>query len=148
LHHSIQSRVELRDILDLGAFDLSRALRIDPELLVDATHEHDPSVGSVSLKRMGSINESALNRWLFQLVQSRGPDLYRMKGILNVAHARRRFVLQGVHMLLDGRPGAAWGADEPRTNHLVLIGKHLDQQELARSFEACFEPVEQSRDVA
>jgi G3E family GTPase len=148
LHHSIQSRVELRDILDLGAFDLSRALSIDPELLVDATHEHDPSVGSVSLKRPGSISESALNRWLFQLVQSRGPDLYRMKGILNVADARRRFVLQGVHMLLDGRPGAPWGVGEPRTNHLVMIGKHLDRQELERGFEACFESVEPSRDVA
>jgi hypothetical protein len=29
-----------------------------------------------------------------------------------------------------------------------MIGKHLDRQELERGFEACFESVEQSRDVA
>ena len=148
LYGSIQSRVGLGAILDLGAFDLSRALSIDPQLLVDSAHEHDASVGSVSLKRRGSVNEKALNRWLFQLAQARGADLYRMKGILNVGNARRRFVLQGVHMLLDGRPGAPWGLDEPRESHLVFIGRNLDREELERSFEACFESVLQSRDVA
>jgi nitrile hydratase accessory protein len=67
-----------------------------------------------------------------------------MKGILNVGNARRRFVLQGVHMLLDGRPGAPWGLDEPRESHLVFIGKNLERDELERSFEACFEPIQQS----
>jgi G3E family GTPase len=148
LYGSTQSRVPLEAILDLGAFDLSRALSVDPQLLVDSTHEHDASVGSVSLKRRGSVNEMALNRWLFQLVQARGADLYRMKGILNVGNARRRFVLQGVHMLLDGRPGAPWGPDEPRECHLVFIGRNLVREELERGFDACFESVLQSRDVA
>ncbi|HWO10986.1 MAG TPA: GTP-binding protein [Polyangiaceae bacterium] len=148
LHHTTHGRVALGDLLDIGAFDLARALSLDPLLLEDSTHEHDASVGAVSLQRSGSVDERALNRWLFQLVQANGPDLYRMKGILNLGNARRRFVLQGVHMLLDGRPGAAWGPDEPRTNHLVFIGKNLDSEALARSFDACLEPFELRHAVA
>jgi G3E family GTPase len=146
LHRSVQSDVPLAAILDVAAFDLSRALAIDPELLVDSAHEHDASVGSVSLSRKGSVDERALNKWLYELVRDRGPDLYRLKGILNVGDARRRFVLQGVHMLLDGRPGLAWRPDEERVSRLVFIGKNLDRDALTRAFEACFE--DQQRSVA
>jgi G3E family GTPase len=148
LQRSLQSGVSLDTILDLGAFDLARALRLDPQLLVDSAHDHDSRVRSVSLQRAGVLNEAALNRWLYALVQARGPDLYRLKGILNVGDARRRFVLQGVHMLLDGRPGAAWRLDEERKNHLVFIGKNLDPEELARDFEACLEEPQGDRNVA
>jgi G3E family GTPase len=85
------------------------------------------------------MNEKALNRWLYQLVQAKGADLYRFKGILNVGDARRRFVLQGVHMWLDGRPGAVWQMDEDRRNQLVFIGKDLDRHELERGFLGCLE---------
>jgi len=139
LQRSTWSGVPLDAILDLGAFDLARALRLEPQLLVDSAHEHDSRVRSVSLQRSGVVNERALNRWLYALVQAKGADLYRLEGILDVGGARRRFVLQGVHMLLDGRPGAAWRPDEERCNHLVFIGKNLDPEELARDFEACLE---------
>jgi len=140
IHRTLHSDVPLAAILDVGAFDLARALKLDPQLLDDSAHQHDESVGSVSLERRGAISERALNRWLHELVQARGPDLYRFKGILNVDDARRRFVLQGVHMLIDGRPGTPWREGEDRLNQLVFIGKNLDRRELERGFAACFAP--------
>jgi G3E family GTPase len=142
LYRSVQSNVPLSAVLDVGAFDLARALRIAPELLVDTAHEHDPSVRSVALEREGSVDERALNRWLCEFAQANGPSLYRLKGIFSIRNARRRFVLQGVHMLLDGRPGAPWAAAERRVNRLVFIGKGLDEAQLRRSFDACFEAAE------
>jgi G3E family GTPase len=47
-----------------------------------------------------------------------------------------RFVFQGVHMLMDGRPDRPWGA-EPRRNTLVFIGRNLDRKELNEGFRAC-----------
>jgi G3E family GTPase len=138
IHRSLRGAVPLELLLDVGAFDLARALSIDPELLRDTTHEHDASVGSVCLERPGALSERALSRWLAGLVQAKGADLFRMKGILNVDDARRRFVLQGVHMLLDGRPGAPWQPGEERVNQLVFIGRNLDRRELERGFEGCF----------
>jgi G3E family GTPase len=142
IQRCVLSRVDgaapLDALLDVAAFDLGRALKLDPQLLVDTAHEHDALVGSVSLERRGALSERALNRWLYELVQLRGPDLYRFKGILNVEGARRRFVLQGVHMLIDGRPGAPWPEGEERVSQLVFIGKNLDRRELERGFAACF----------
>jgi G3E family GTPase len=59
-----------------------------------------------------------------------------MKGILNIDGANERFVFQGVHMLFDGRPDRAWG-DEPRSNSIVFIGRHLDRAELSAGVRAC-----------
>jgi G3E family GTPase len=128
----------IEQVLGLRAFDLSRALGVDPLLLDDVAHEHDASVGSVCLRREGVIDDSRLSRWLMRLGQERGSDLYRIKGILNVNDERRRFVVHGVHMLLDGRPGLPWKPNETRTNQLVFIGKSLDRGALQRSFDACF----------
>jgi G3E family GTPase len=138
IHRSEQSGAPLDALLDVGAFDLARALALDPQLLSDTAHEHDTRVGSVSLERRGALSERALSRWLYDLVQARGPDLYRFKGILNVEDARRRFVLQGVHMLIDGRPGAPWREGEERVSQLVFIGKDLDRGALERGFASCF----------
>lgn len=47
------------------------------------------------------------------------------------------FVFQGVHSILDGCPGKAWGSDEKRINKLVFIGKNLDETALRKGFKGC-----------
>ena len=71
------------------------------------------------------------------LLQEHGPDIFRMKGILNLAGENNRFVFQGVHMIFDGRPDRPWKADEARQNELVFIGRDLEKLNLAESFREC-----------
>ena len=59
-----------------------------------------------------------------------------MKGVLAVKGREMRFVFQGVHMLMDGKPDRPWGT-EPRQNTLVFIGRNLDRQALNEGFRAC-----------
>ena len=124
-------------VLGIKAFDLKQALNIDPELLNENAHEHDESIYSVSLVEPGTVSGDKLNRWLYQLVQEKGADIFRMKGILDVDAQERRFVFQGVHMLLDGRPGKLWKPGEQRQNKLVLIGRNLEEAQLQAEFRAC-----------
>jgi hypothetical protein len=54
----------------------------------------------------------------------------------------RRYVFQGVHMLLQMTSSAngdvaPWKPGEERRNRLVFIGRGLDREELTTSFEAC-----------
>ncbi|MFS7939301.1 putative tubulin, cobalamin (vitamin B12) biosynthesis CobW-like protein [Helianthus anomalus] len=63
----------------------------------------------------------SLNDWLERLVEEKGDDLYRMKGVLSVSDSETRYVFQGVHSTLDGCPGKPWGPDEKRVNKLVFI---------------------------
>ena len=74
---------------------------------------------------------------MFDLVQARGADLFRMKGILDLDAAARRFVFQGVHMTLEGRPGRPWQPGEPRRNELVFIGRDLDRSVLEAGLAGC-----------
>ena len=69
----------------------------------------------------------------------RGPDILRSKGILAFKDEPRRFVFQGVHMLLDGDLQREWKADEARQkSRLVFIGRDLNENELRiLGFEAC-----------
>ncbi|QUY42551.1 GTP-binding protein [Acaryochloris marina] len=137
IYRTQDASVEMDSILGVSAFDLDRALEIDPEFLGEDAHEHDETVGSVALTESGEIDGERLNSWLGNLLQTRGPDIFRMKGILNIAGADQRFVFQGVHMLFDGRADRPWKANETRKNELVFIGRNLDETQLKQEFQAC-----------
>ncbi|MGQ9898226.1 MAG: CobW family GTP-binding protein [Acidobacteriota bacterium] len=99
-------------------------------------HEHEADVTSVGIHLPGDLDPKRLNAWLGELLQTQGPDIFRMKGVLSLAGDPRRFVFQGVHMIFDGRPDRPWGV-EPRHNALVFIGRRLDRAALEAGFRAC-----------
>ncbi len=137
VYRTQDAAVDMNDVLGVQAFDLTRALEIDPDFLGEEAHEHDETVGSVALVESGEINGQKLNSWLSKLLQTQGPDIFRMKGILNIQGEDQRFVFQGVHMLFDGRPDRQWKPDETRKNELVFIGRNLDAEQLKKDFQAC-----------
>lgn len=137
IHETSNCNVQLEKIMDIGAFDLRAALVIDPELLSDTDHEHENAVSSVSIRLKGTLDSDRFNRWINEFVQLHGPDLYRIKGILDMDDSPRRFVFQGVHMVLDGRPGLPWQPQDNRISQIVFIGRNLNEDEISRSFKGC-----------
>ena len=99
-------------------------------------HEHDEAVTSVGIAIPGDVDQGKLNNWLRELLMNKGPDIFRMKGILSIAGEDSRFVFQGVHMLFDGRPDRPWG-NEPRRNSMIFIGRNLNRTELNEGFIRC-----------
>jgi len=93
-------------------------------------------VTSVGIRASGDLDEKKLSEWLGELLRTKGQDIFRMKGILAVKGREMRFVFQGVHMLMDGRPDRPWG-DDPRQNTLIFIGRNLDRAELNEGFRSC-----------
>lgn len=100
-------------------------------------HEHDEEVSSVGITIDGDMNEKKLNAWLSHLLQTKGVDIFRMKGVLSVKGDRNRFVFQGVHMIFDGKPDRPWKDGEKRYNKIIFIGRNLDRQELTEGFRSC-----------
>lgn len=142
IHRTVQASLPLDRVLDLGGFDLSRALALEPDFLTPTEpdhhhdHQHDDEITSVGITVPGELDPERLNDWMAELLRTKGPDLYRMKGVLAIAGRPERYVLQGVHMILDGRLDKPWG-QTPRSNALVFIGKNLDRAALNRSFQDC-----------
>ena len=137
IHHTEQCNVDLDRVLGVGAFDLDRALEVDPKFLEEDAHEHDESVYSVAFAEPGALDFDKLNTWMSDLLQTQGPDIFRMKGILNIAGQSERFVFQGVHMIFDGRPDRPWRENETPKSELVFIGRNLDAARLKAGFQAC-----------
>ncbi|GAB2972201.1 GTP-binding protein [Streptomyces pseudoechinosporeus] len=131
------AQVDLQQVLHVGAFDLDRVLKYDPAFLTETEHQHDLTVTSVGIELAGEVDDARLNAWLGNLLRTKGVDIFRSKGILAIAGSDRRYVFQGVHMLLVGEEGAQWRADEPRRNRLVFIGRNLDREALERGFADC-----------
>ncbi len=136
IHRATYGALDISEVLDIGRFSASNALDVAPDLLQDVAHEHDSSVSSICISRQGVVDAARFSRWTFELGQQYARRLFRIKGVLNVDDAPRRFLFQGVHMTFDGHPGKPWRS-EPRLNQLVLIGRHLDRQQIEAQFRAC-----------
>jgi G3E family GTPase len=138
VHHTERCTVDLKNVLGKSAFDLQRILEIEPEFLNEAhEHEHDEDVTSLSLSTTRPLDPMSFVPWIQSITQRYGADILRMKGILAMRDDPDRFVIQGVHMLLEGDHQRPWKDDEARTSRLVFIGRSLPTDLLREGFEAC-----------
>jgi G3E family GTPase len=156
LHKTVNCAVALEAVLGRNAFDLDRILEIAPEFLDgedDHEHEHhdghgdheahalkhyhDEDMQSVSLSIEGDIDPEKFMPWLQNYVQKEGASILRAKGILAFKDEPKRFVFQGVHMLLDGDLQREWKPQEKRLSRLVFIGRNLKEDEITQGFLGC-----------
>jgi hypothetical protein len=100
------------------------------------SHHHEADIGSIGIVEPRELDPVKVNEWLSYLLQSRGADILRMKGILAFKGEPRRYVFHGVHMIFDGKLERPWG-EEVRGNRLVFIGRKLDRNELEAGLESC-----------
>jgi G3E family GTPase len=75
--------------------------------------------------------------WLQGLLQQKGQDILRMKGILDIRGRDERLVFQAVHMVMEGDFQRPWKEGEKRFSRIVFIGRNLDEAELQAGFAAC-----------
>jgi G3E family GTPase len=130
--------VELDAVLGHDAFSLDRILEMEPHFLDEEHHhEHDDHVTSFSLVTNRPLDPDRFFPWIREVTQTHGVNLLRMKGILAFAGDDQRFVVQGVHMLLEGDHQRPWKEGEARTSRLVFIGKDLPREEIEAGFAAC-----------
>jgi G3E family GTPase len=157
VHRTERCDVPIQSLLGQGAFDLQRILAIEPEFIAgdhghDHHHEHndtrhhhnggpkhyhDEDMQSLSLKSDKPMDPEKFLPWINDLVAAEGPKILRCKGIISFKDDPQRFVLQGVHMVLDGDHQRDWKADEKRESRLVFIGRELDAAAIEQGFCAC-----------
>ena len=141
MYHTENSIIDPLNLINIGSFDLEKTLEMDPEFLdTEAEHEHDDRVTSTSSKFEGALNVNKLERWIGELMQTKGEDLFRYKGVLAVKGMDQKFVFQGVHMLFGGgfsSEVAPWKEGETRECRFVFIGRDLDHEELQQGLMDC-----------
>lgn len=97
---------------------------------------HDVQVKSISL-RAGEMDPKKFFPWMEKTTQMDGPNILRLKGIIAFKGDAERYVVQGVHMIVEGDHQRAWKEGETRESRIVFIGRDLDAERIKRTFEAC-----------
>ena len=97
----------------------------------------------------GELDLDETQQWVSKTLREIGGDIYRMKGVLAIAHSEEKFVYQAVHMIFNGTfdSESVWGADEERVSKLVFIGKNLKHDALRQGFAACLYSEERAEQV-
>lgn len=129
------SDIELDLILSQNAFALDRALVKDPDFLSHHHHHHhDDDVQSFSLETEKPMDRQKFSMWMQWVLEHFGMDMLRTKGIISFDGDDERFVVQGVHQLIEGVAQRPWGEDEKRVSQLVFIGRNLPQDIIEDGF--------------
>ncbi|AFL50970.1 G3E family GTPase [Sinorhizobium fredii] len=135
---SERCNLDIASLLDRKAFDLDRILEVEPDFLdVEHDHEHDDHVTSFSLVEREPMDPNKFFNWLQKTVQAFGMDMLRMKGIISFAGDDHRYVVQGVHMLMEGDHQRPWKFGEERVTRLVFIGRNLPKSVISDGFSSC-----------
>jgi len=97
----------------------------------DAGHSpHDAAIQACCLVFETPLEWDLVSRWLAALRHWRGPDLLRVKGILNVVGEDAPLVVHGVHHVFHPPVRLTGWPDADRRSRLVFITRNLGREEL------------------
>jgi G3E family GTPase len=137
IHRAQNCAVPIEEVLGRNAFDLDRIIELEPDFLEEGHHHHhDEDMQSVSF-RTEEVDPEKFMPWISELTQREGPNILRCKGIVAFPNEPRRFVFQGVHMILDGDLQQEWKPGEKRESRVVFIGRDLDETAIREGFLSC-----------
>jgi G3E family GTPase len=135
IFHTQNSRVNLKELLDLNVFDLDRKLTVTPDLLDELKQNNHSDIGSFAFSFDQPLAIERLEIELQEL--SEKSKIYRSKGILWIEGTPRRAVFHGVNNRFTIYWDRLWAKDEPRLSQLVFIGRNLDRAEIERILRRC-----------
>ena len=129
------SQVNLKELLDMHAFDVDQKLGVDPEFLneLEARHHHDIQSFSFEFDRPFVVEKFEF----FVQQLSEKEKVYRSKGFLAIQGNPRRAIFHGVNNRFTILWDRLWEKAERRTSQLVFIGKGLDERAIRTQIEQC-----------
>ena len=143
IRRAVNGEIELAFLIDVGLTNAKSKLE-EVERWMGAevhdehghVHRHDSDVRSFCLRYDKPFTWSTFSQCLEVLTALRGPDLLRVKGIVNVADRSGPLVVQGVqHLFHPPIELAHWPSDDHSTR-IVFITKGIDQATVENLFAA------------
>lgn len=101
-----------------------------------SSHAHDPLINTFCLVRDRPVSIDTLRLFLEALARDAGPDLLRVKGMVDVAERPDTpAVIQGAQQIFHSLEWfAAWPSDDHRTR-IIFITRGIDKAYIEESFE-------------
>lgn len=150
------SQLQVLSLLDLDLFDpktrdeaVSEWIGADGHEQVDCGQEHDHTcahhrhhledVSAVSVRQERPLNYDKLLKFLLELTERYGADLYRVKGMISFEGVDKPVIIQGVQKVFSPPTYAdRWPRGE-RESRLVVIGKGIGRDHIIERFAGCID---------
>ena len=136
----------LRRLNPRAAIDVAVSGALDPDRMIEpatrersgfvAEAEHGDGIASFVLQRQGPVEWPVFSRAMETLIALRGPDLLRVKGLLDVAGCRGPVVVQYVQHLAHPPVELQSWPDEDRASRIVFITRNIAERAVRDLFAA------------
>ena len=142
---------ELKTLNPRADIDMAVDGEIDPRHLIDSGQDataarhsgfvaeasHSDGITSFVIREKQPLEWPVFQRALDTLVSLRGPDLLRIKGLLNLKGAKGPVVFQAVQHLIHPPVELAEWPDKDRSSRLVFITRDVSEQQVRDLLDAC-----------
>lgn len=141
IRRALNGEIELAFLIDVGLRNTKARLEEVERWMGDPEHgehghRHDATVTSFSLRYDQPFSWAAFSQCLEVLTALRGPDLLRVKGLVNVADHAGPLVIQGVQHLFHPPMELETWPSEDRTTRIVFITRGIERAMVANLFAA------------
>jgi G3E family GTPase len=142
---------KLKALNPRAEIDIALDGEVDPRHLIDSGQDattparsgfvaeasHSDGIASFVMREKKPLQWPVLLRTMETLIALRGPDLLRVKGLLNLDGSKGPVVFQAVqHLIHPPVELAAW-PDKDRSSRLVFITRGVGQEQVQALFGAC-----------
>ena len=137
-----QGAIDPASVLNAGLFNAASKIPdvagwLHAEAHEHYHHDHDERVTSFCLTFDQPLHWQGVGLWLEMLIQTRGKDMLRIKGILNLKGQDRPVAIHAVqHVLHPPALLSAWPEDDPRTSRIVFITQDLPRAMIEEGMRA------------
>ena len=94
---------------------------------------HDSRIGSASIILDDPISSLTFDRWLDTLIELRGRDVLRIKGIVFLEDQEKPYVFHGVQNIFDPPVQLDHWSEPDRRSRIVVIARDMSRPEIQRS---------------
>jgi G3E family GTPase len=142
---ALRGEVDPAALLNCGLFDAAEKIAdvrawLDAEAFVPHHHDvnrHDAGIRTFCLTWDRPLHWQGIGMCLEMLIATRGENLLRVKGILNLAGQDRPVAIHGVqHLFHEPMLLAAWPPGDDRRSRLVFVTRDLDRETVAEGLRA------------
>jgi G3E family GTPase len=142
---------ELKALNPRAEIDLALDGEVDPKHLIESGHDvsaprrsgfiaeasHSDNIVSFVMREKQPLQWPVFYRAIETLVALRGPDLLRIKGLLNLSGSKGPVVFQAVQHLIHPPVELSEWPDKDRSSRLVFITRGIREAQVHDLFAAC-----------
>lgn len=130
-----QSQVNLKEVLDMAAFDVDKKLAVDPKFLDELNQRHHHEIKSVSFTFEKPFSLDRFQAFVEEL--NGKAKIFRSKGFISISGNPRRAIFHGVNNRFTVLWDRLWNKEETRMSQFVFIGKDIDEGAIRAGLEKC-----------